>query len=38
MTIELLYQILDKIGYTHPIRPPLTRIPMGWVLEKSKSR
>ncbi len=29
--IELLYQALEKIGYVHPIHPPLTHIPMGLV-------
>ncbi len=29
--IELLYEPLEKIGYTHPIHPPLTHIPMGLV-------
>ncbi len=29
--IELLYQVLEKIGYFHPIHPPLTHIPMGLV-------
>ena len=29
--IELLYQALEKIGYIHPIHPPLTHIPMGLV-------
>jgi hypothetical protein len=25
--IELIYQVLEKIGYAHPIHPPLTHIP-----------
>ena len=29
--IELLYETLEKIGYLHPIHPPLTHIPMGLV-------
>ena len=29
--IEFLYQALEKIGYVHPIHPPLTHIPMGLV-------
>jgi uncharacterized membrane protein len=28
---EFLYQALEKIGYTHPVHPPLTHIPMGLV-------
>ena len=30
--IEFVYQILTKIGYTHPIHPPLTHIPVGMVI------
>jgi len=30
--IDLLYQLLEKIGYTHPIHPPLTHLPMGLVI------
>lgn len=30
--IDLLYQLLEEIGYTHPIHPPLTHIPMGLVI------
>jgi uncharacterized membrane protein len=30
--INLLYQFLEKIGYTHPIHPPLTHVPMGLVI------
>ena len=30
--IELLYQTLAKIGYTHPIHPPMTHIPVGMVI------
>ena len=30
--IEFIYQILTKIGYTHPIHPPLTHIPVGMVI------
>jgi uncharacterized membrane protein len=29
--IELLYEMLEKIGYLHPIHPPLTHIPMGLI-------
>ncbi len=29
--IELLYQALEKIGYIHPIHPPLTHFPMGLI-------
>jgi uncharacterized membrane protein len=30
--IEFIYQTLTKIGYTHPIHPPLTHIPVGMVI------
>jgi uncharacterized membrane protein len=30
--IDLLYQLLEKMGYTHPIHPPLTHVPMGLVI------
>lgn len=30
--IEFLYETLAKIGYTHPIHPPLTHIPVGMVV------
>ena len=30
--IEFLYQTLAKIGYTHPIHPPVTHIPVGMVI------
>jgi uncharacterized membrane protein len=30
--IDLFYQLLDKIGYTHPVHPPLTHIPMGLII------
>jgi uncharacterized membrane protein len=30
--IDLLYQLLEKMGYAHPIHPPLTHIPMGLVI------
>jgi uncharacterized membrane protein len=30
--IEFLYEILVKIGYTHPIHPPMTHIPVGMVI------
>jgi len=29
--IEFLYVVLEKIGYVHPIHPPLTHIPMGLI-------
>jgi uncharacterized membrane protein len=28
---DLFYELLGRIGYTHPIHPPLTHIPMGLV-------
>jgi uncharacterized membrane protein len=30
--IDLFYQLLEKIGYDHPIHPPLTHIPMGLII------
>jgi uncharacterized membrane protein len=30
--IEALYQILLKVGYTHPVHPPLTHMPTGLVV------
>ena len=30
--IEFVYEILVKIGYTHPIHPPLAHIPVGMVI------
>jgi uncharacterized membrane protein len=30
--IDLFYQLLEKIGYEHPIHPPLTHIPMGLII------
>jgi uncharacterized membrane protein len=30
--IDLIYQLMEKIGYLHPIHPPFTHIPMGLVI------
>jgi uncharacterized membrane protein len=30
--INVFFQLLDKIGYVHPVHPPLTHIPMGLVI------
>lgn len=30
--IESMYKFLEKIGYTHPLHPPLTHVPMGLVI------
>jgi uncharacterized membrane protein len=30
--IESIYQILAKIGYTHPLHPPATHLPAGLVI------
>jgi uncharacterized membrane protein len=30
--IEFFYQILARIGHTHPIHPPVTHIPVGMVI------
>ena len=30
--IESIYQILAKIGYTHPLHPPATHLPVGLII------
>ena len=30
--IEFIYQTLTKLGYTHPLHPTLTHVPIGMVL------
>lgn len=30
--IDLFYELLGKIGYTHPVHPALTHIPMGLII------
>ncbi len=30
--IELLYQLLGNIGFTHPLHPAITHLPMGMVM------
>ena len=30
--VEALYQIIEQVGYTHPIHPPLTHMPAGLVV------
>jgi uncharacterized membrane protein len=30
--IELVYQTLAKIGYSHPLHPAMTHIPMGMII------
>lgn len=30
--IDFIYQILTKIGYTHPLHPTLTHVPIGLVM------
>ena len=30
--IELVYQTLSKIGYSHPLHPAMTHIPMGMII------
>jgi uncharacterized membrane protein len=30
--IDFFYQLLEKMGYSHPIHPPLTHVPMGLVI------
>lgn len=29
--MDLIYQFLERIGYTHPIHPPMTHMPIGLV-------
>jgi uncharacterized membrane protein len=30
--IEFIYQTLPKIGYSHPLHPAMTHIPMGMII------
>jgi len=30
--IEFIYQTLTKFGYTHPLHPTLTHVPIGLVI------
>jgi len=30
--IEFIYQTLIKFGYTHPLHPTLTHVPIGMVM------
>jgi uncharacterized membrane protein len=30
--IDLIYQTLAKIGYSHPLHPAITHIPMGMII------
>lgn len=30
--VENIYTLLEKIGYTHPLHPMLTHVPMGMVI------
>ena len=30
--IESIYQMLAKIGYTHPLHPPATHLPAGLII------
>lgn len=30
--IELLYQLLERIGFTHPLHPAITHLPMGLTM------
>jgi uncharacterized membrane protein len=30
--IDFLYQLLERMGYTHPIHPPVTHVPIGLVI------
>ena len=29
---EFIYQVLAKIGYTHPIHPAITHVPVGLII------
>jgi predicted neutral ceramidase superfamily lipid hydrolase len=30
--IELVYQLLEQIGFTHPLHPAITHLPMGMAM------
>jgi len=30
--IELLYQLLNQVGFTHPLHPAITHLPMGMAM------
>jgi uncharacterized membrane protein len=30
--IEFIYQILAKVGFNHPLHPPMTHLPMGMIM------
>ena len=30
--IELVYQLLEQIGFTHPLHPSITHLPMGMAM------
>lgn len=30
--IELFYTVLERVGFTHPVHPAITHIPMGMVM------
>lgn len=30
--IELLYQLLNQVGFTHPLHPAVTHLPMGMTM------
>jgi len=30
--IDILYQLLNSLGYTHPLHPPLTHLPLGLIM------
>ena len=30
--IELTYQLLEKVGFTHPLHPAITHLPMGMIM------
>jgi uncharacterized membrane protein len=30
--IDSFYEVLDKIGFVHPVHPPLTHLPMGLII------
>ncbi|MCG6909798.1 MAG: hypothetical protein LJE94_06690 [Deltaproteobacteria bacterium] len=30
--IESIYQLLAKVGFNHPLHPPMTHLPMGMIM------
>jgi uncharacterized membrane protein len=32
MAMEIFYHFLQKMGYDHPVHPPITHIPIGLIV------